>query len=462
MIPRKPSIRTTLICTLSALAIVTSAPRAALAAEPVDPSLILSTMRESLTRAPLAERVRVTIKPLGKASRSDEFLVKVNPGKKPDHADASLWIELGDLRVYAGDGRLVAVHLGDETSCYTIQYGGPLRPDTLRKLLPPIPAPLLALVLPDDPDAAPNVSTGLTPYTPTITWRSADASGAPGSEVVTMTGTREPFPGEHPQPEDTRVTMTIDARTSRPTRFTSFLPDAAELKLEFTPTVPGNPAAWPIRIEARQQVASLTDLRPRVGDAAAAHVVPELTLLDASWTSWDYHSVLRKHPGIDAPTPTHLALVFVRENAKDTFGAPSADAKAAEEELRKIEAELNSAPPGKETSPGVRLVHVVVPVMLTMDDTSRRKVENAVRLRESTAAGAGGGGGGGGGNIIWAASPERTIERFAPGAAGVAVFIRADNSLAGIVLLDGRAKDPKSLRADFRQALGLPEPTSPR
>jgi hypothetical protein len=273
-----------------------------------------------------------------------------------------------------------------------------------------------------------------------------------------MIGTREPFPGEHPQPEDTRVTMTIDARTSRPTRFTSILPDAAELKLELTPTVPGNPAAWPIRIDARQQVASLTDLRPRVGDAAAAHVVPELTLLDATWSAWDYHSVFRKHPGIDAPTPTHLALVFVRENAKDTFGAPSADAKAAEEELRKIEADLNSAPSGKEPTPAVRLVHVVVPVMLTMDDASRRKVDNAVRLRESTS----GAGGERGGNIIWAASPDRTIERFAPGAAAVAVFIRADNSLAGIVLLDSRAKDPKSLRADFRQALGLSEPTPPR
>lgn len=414
---------------------------AADAGEPVDPGLILTTLRQSVAKGPVAERVRVTIRHPGKSARSDDFLVKVDPGKKPDRSDAAVWIELGDLRVYAAGGRLVAVHTGDETSCYSASFGDRLGPETLRALLPPIPAPLVGLVL-GDAGEAPNVSLGLTPYTPRVTWTSAEAVTGAGAQIVTLTGSRDPFPGERTEPAGLAASMVIDARTSRVTRFSAVLPDAAELRLEITPTVPGNPATWPIRFERRATVASLTDLRERRGDAAAANVVPELTLMDATWSNWNYRSVFRGPAGA---TPTHLALIFMRETTRDAFGAPSADVKAAEDELRRLSAELAAGADSK-----VRLAHLTAPVMLTMDENSRRKVENAVKLRESTAPE-----GAPRGNIIWAASPERTIERFAPGAAAVAVVIRADNSLAGIVLLDGRAKEGKSLRQDFRRALGL-------
>lgn len=447
-------------------------------AEPVDPGVILASLRNALsTKGPLAERVRVTIKPLGKPARSDEYLLKLDPGRPaaeppagdaPSETDAppperraeraaAIWLELGDLRIHAARGSLVAVHTGDMTACYAVDFGGTLRADTLRKLLPPIPAPLIALALPDPDADAPNVSTGLTPYTPRITWTAAEATGVAGAEIVTMTGVRDPFAGERPGPDDTRVSMIIDATTSRPTRFTAVLPDAAELRLDISPTVPGNPATWPIRTDHRARVASLTDLRERRGDAAVAHAVPEMSLIDADWNAWDYRAAFRLPLAPGLPAPTHLALVFVRESSKSAFGAPSADAKAAEEELRRLESELNtpSPPPQPEPAPAPAarpvLAHAVVPVMLTMDDTSRRKVETAAKLAHAVPGAAPV-------QLIWAPSPEGTIERFAPGAAAVCVVVRADNSLAGIIMLDGRARDAAGIRADLRRALGLDPP----
>jgi hypothetical protein len=136
---------------------------------------------------------------------------------------------------------------------------------------------------------------------------------------------------------------------------------------------------------------------------------------------------------------------------KDAFGAPSPDAKACEDALERLASELNTTAMknGPDTVPSTRLVYQVVPVMLTMDDGSRRKVENAVKLR------AGVEGAPGRGAIVWAPTPERTIDRFAPGAASVCVVIRADNSLAGIILLDGRSADGAGIRADLRRVIGL-------
>ena len=100
----------------------------------------------------------------------------------------------------------------------------------------------------------------------------------------------------------------------------------------------------------------------------------------------------------------------------------------------------------------VRLRVQTVPVMLKLDDTSRRKVDTARRLAASTNAAM---------PLVWASSPESTIERFAPGAAAVCVIVRADNSLAGIIVLDGRARERDALRADFVKALTPKPPASP-
>jgi hypothetical protein len=425
-------------------------------AEPVDAGAVLATMRSSLvSKGPLAERVRVSIRQPGRGSRADEYLLKVDPGKKADRSEAVVWMELGELRVFAANGELVAAHTGDLTSCYAVSFASPMKAETLWKLLPPVPAPLVGFVLGDASGEAANVSNGLTPYTPRITWTSAEAAGAPGSEVVTIVGARDAFPGEKATPEETKVTLVIDAATSRPTRFTAVLTDGAELRLDMTPTVPGNASAWRIKTEGRALVTSLTELRERRGDAARASVVPELSLIDGEWNAWEYRNAFGPAPSTRAMSSTHLALIFVRESAADAFGAPSADAKVAEEEMSRAVQEAAKDAGGER--PRVRVQ--VVPVMLTMDDTSRRKVEGARKLLATMAAEA---------NtdaapLVWAPSAEGTIERFAPGAAAVCVVIRADNSLGGIVVLDGRAKDRDGVRADLRTALApaTPRPDAP-
>lgn len=441
----------TLFCVLFAGA-VSGAMVLPLSAEPVDPGVILAAMRTALaSKGPLAERVRVSIRQPGRGSRADEFLVKVDPGKKSDRSEAAVWMELGELRVYASGGELVAAHAGDVSTCYAVSFATPLTAPALWKLLPPIPAPLIGFVLGDSTGETPNVSNGLTPYTPRITWTTAEASGTPGAEIVTLTGARDAFPGEKAEPEETRVTLVIDAATSRPTRFTSVLPDGAELRLDMTPTVPGNPSQWAIHSASRTKVSSLTELKERRGDAARAAVVPELSLIDAEWNAWEYRDAFTR-PGTRAIASTHLALIFVRESADVPFGAPSADAKVAEEEMLRAARDAAGAVSG--ASPA-RVRVQTVPVMLTMDDASRRKVENARKLLQAMGVEQ---------NrevepLVWAPSAEGTIERFAPGAGVVCVVIRSDNSLGGIIVLDGRAKDREGVRADLRKALA---PASPR
>lgn len=455
--PRTPPL-------VAALLLLVLAPFAR-AAEPVDPALILSALRGSLAKGPIAQTVRVSIKPLGKPARTDEFTIRLSPGRAPDAAGASLRLEMGDLIVYAGDGTIVATHAADATACFVAQYTGPLRASSLSPHLPPIPAPLLALALPSSADTPvpPNVSLDLTPYTPRITWRTADVSGEPDAEIVTLRGVRDPFPGEHPaegaNPDSAVLaTLVIDASTSRPTRFSAVLPDSAELRLDFQPIPPGEPASWAIDPANRTRVDSLTALRTRRGDAAIARTVPEMTLMDAQWRAWEYLNVFR--PMAVAPSPTHLVIIFIRETAAAPFGTPTPGAAAAEAQMLAIEASLAAPRDGsggdagdKQPRPAVRPVHVIVPVMLKMDEASRRKVEAAVKLRDAAGAknappGA----------LVWAPSPERTIERFAPNAEAVAIVIRADNSLAGVIQLDGRADKPEQISADLRTALGLPTP----
>jgi hypothetical protein len=405
----------------------------------IDPALALSDAREAYRAGSVADHVRLTIRPAGRATFREDFIVRTAPQSADPARPAAVLLELGDLRVYASGGTLTAASQRSHVSFFQAQYAAPppappdaATPAALAPILPPLCLPQLALAFSAEDPVTTSIAD-FTAYTPRITFTSATADEKGG--LVALTGQSHP---PHGSAAPAPVALVIDARTGRLRRFeTRLAPDGAggagapegasgdtTLLLEFAPLEPGDPAAWAIDTAGRTRVEILSDLRPQPGDILRGRNVPDFTLADLKSQPWSTAAALAAPAGPGLSPPTHVAILFVRDAEADPHALPAA---------RRALAGLPA--------------HVVTRTALILP---RAGADTMQRLRAAVARA------GLGDDPLWSASPETTIDRFLPAAPLGIIVVRADRTLACAIALEAHATDEAAIRARLDDCLAPP------
>lgn len=397
---------------------------------------VLTSIRNAYRKAPLAERVAITIRRPGApgapretaSERREEAVVRIDPVHGLARDDAKVWLELGDLRACLSGGRMVAVHTRDSATYVQLDYKGPLTQEVLSRLLPPLPLPQIDLALGDaDPP------TRLTPYFDGIKWDKVAVDETVAPPRVTITGSAS----------GRRVEITADADTGRLLRLTAELDHppagapALELRLVCTRMEVDPAAAWEIPTTGRARVADLAQLRARPGDLQVGQVVPSLGLTTVDGRAWSMTEDLG--PGADDPLPPRpcVILLLVRDRKggdgprgpDDPFlGQTVAAIAAAVKEAH--ESALTPVPPG--VSPPARIARCAYRPTLVLDLGAGDAVGRVRVAAEVWTS-----------RLLWTASPATTIDRFAPGAAAAVVVIDADHVLRCVIPIgEDSQRDP--------------------
>jgi hypothetical protein len=358
-------------------------------AEPIEPGLALLAATVTYTADPFAERVRVYVGPRPWEGRSESAVVRCDPARQ------RVRLELGMLEVYLAEGQMVAVRRDNPRDVLVGAYQLPLTMVTLADLLPPIPAPGLALALDEDLDA-------LAPYLPIRAWRRAELDPA---GVTTLEG--ELAGGGQ-----------ITAQLERSGRVGDIVAQVGEdrwVSIQASAAPAGDPAQWVIDPRGRRRVQSLADLAParalRPGDAA-----PDLFFVDGKGQPWRLSEALEAGP---------VAVVLVRAGREGAMEAGRA---------------------GIEALRGRADVTTVLGVAYTMEAWSLEAVlrDRAALLGERAAEDdlggeqAGGRGDSAGPHVaLWSVSPEQTRD-IAPGEPAAIVVIGADGTVRGVIAVADR------------------------
>jgi hypothetical protein len=399
----------------------------------VQPGVALTDAHAAYAGEPTAERVRIAIRARAGALLREEMVVRIRPGKAGNHEPRRVALELGELRVVTVDGTLLATNIRNETACYAAEFDGEVTTAVLDRLLPPLPVPQLALAGASDPSAGgagtAEVSDGWTPYTPHIVWERGTIDEVKRSDVVVLTGRSEPAPDGSGL--SGTVAVAIDVHTGRLRRLEAKLADGdLELTMEFDPIATEPAPVWSISETGRTRLKQLSELRARPGDLVPGRPVPEIGLIDLDWKPWEIRSVLGRE---GAAKVDWLALVLVT----DAGAEDGAAAKSAVEPLL-----LRPQQSGQGAM-------VVVFIAGGAGADTRAKVRAAAERW--------------GPGMLWTASREKTLDRFAPGAGAALVIISADRTLRCIVALDGRGADSARIAEEVQAclspgAVSLPAP----
>ena len=197
-----------------------------------------------------ADEMTVKFRSPGAEQRTDRLVIRLEPGATPRSGPRRMFLDMGQLKVYAEAGVLTAINTAAPGKYAQKEYAPPLTPAALAKFLPPVPLPQLALA----GDDLKRLRT-LTPYTPDVTWLSAepDLTVKPGTVVIQGSGPSGP------------ATLTTSADTGRIIKFAATIRGrSGDSTLELTSRAvdPGDPASWAIKTDGRERVASVSDLKP--------------------------------------------------------------------------------------------------------------------------------------------------------------------------------------------------------
>jgi hypothetical protein len=218
--------------------------------EPLPVDLALEAACDAYARKPSADEITVKFKAPGAEQRSDRFVVRLEPGDTPRSGPRRMFLDLGQLKVYAEGGTLTAVNTAAPGKYVQREYTPPLTPATLVTFMPPVPLPQLALA-----DEDPKQTRSLTPYTPEVRWATAEPDMSLRPPTVSIQGSGPTGPS----------TLTTSADTGRVLRLTATIHGrAGDSTLELTSRAvdPGDPASWAIKTEGRERVASVGELKP--------------------------------------------------------------------------------------------------------------------------------------------------------------------------------------------------------
>ncbi len=404
-----------------------------MAQPPVDneppPTLLgaLGDIRRAYRGGVTADDVVVTVTPRAGEARSNRLVVRIDCAGIGAEADPRrVLLEMGPLRVYIAEGRLVATHLGDPATFFDAVLVGPVSPLSIGEHLPPVPAPQLAFAAADE--AAAEVPT---PYTKGVTWTDAARDLAALPPLVRVNG--HGFDGP--------VSIAAENRTGRITGFKAEFPGpdgVARLELACRPIDPGDPAQWAPSLEGRTRVGSLAELRSAAARAELrpGDSVPEMTVQSSDLVPWSLHAAMRGAPG----APAVLLLFRVPADA-DRAASIESDARAGLEAMR-------AARRGSSEAPGEKVVEragAVIELGSFNAGAFRRLAEQwgstpgDPRLDSDV--------------LLWTSSGALTIDRFSREAQAVLAVIGSDRTLARVIRLDGRAGGRAEVASELRAAL---------
>lgn len=395
----------------------------------VDPRVPLEEARAEYRAGVTADAVEVTVRPPSGPPRTERIVVRIDAAGIGDGDTARrVLLELGPLTVFAGGGRIVAVHAGEPGLYWRTEYDGPLGPGVFGDTLPPLPVPQLTLAAPDE-----GAFRVPIPHAPAVEWLSATLDPTGRTPVFVVSG----------RGEAGLVSATFDAESHRLSRFRAEFPSPSGsgvtlLELRCRAIEPGNPERWEPDGAGRQRVAMLADLR---GDRTVPPVtpggtVPDISLLTAVMEAWSLAEALRAATAASPAAPPPAALLLFRVPAdRERAARIETDARAGLEAIRALRSPADGAP-------GSRFI-ARSGVVVELRDYSAAWFD-AIRRRWGAEDD---------GGLLWASSAASTIDRFSREADALVAVVFHDRLLSVVIPLDGRSADAAAIADELRSAL---------
>ncbi len=414
--------------------------------EKLTPAGVLRRVREVYARGggggAWAERVRMVVSDARGVARGSTYVVRY---ARPVEAGDSekLQVDLGRVRIFTDGVEVVAVtpSAGEVAFQRTFETGG--RTNVLwamRRVFPPVAMPQVAAAwLSDDAiEHAADEAVDLFPIIGRVMFTAVNSEDH--GRVIVMRG-RSQISAEHPQTAE--VAVSVFAETGRLKDATIEYPKAADaeqgvkIELRFTRLSPGDPAAWRPSIEGKRLVDSPALLEPRATVFAPGENAGRVALMDTEGKS------VRISELADGGGAAGVkALIFTRVPVEGIEG-----------QLAGSEAYPDLSTAWGLTAEAMDAVHVggvkrAVLVSTLEDAASLEKIQTALeRVPEVISQDNG---------LLWAASPEGTIDRFAPESSTAIVLVDLNGVLIGTVSVDAVSVSDEvkeSVRAEIERLL---------
>lgn len=268
----------------------------------IPPSVALGAVQRAYSTGAVAERLLVIVTVPGEPVVRDTVTVRVSPAAEGSdavgRARVIVALEAGPLRVYADPPMVLVWHAGSagvllrddqRGAVVTDESGRAVRvqglAEMLAAVLPPIPAPAVALV-----DGSGWLATGAgagaatsgtgggvmmaagwsapLPWTTGVVWTKAtiDSKAEPAAMIVegrhAGTGATAPASGLGAAGS---LRLVLDAKTGRMRSLTAEFAGGAKIEVQATAITPGEPAQWLPEGSRRRLVERLSELGSREG-----------------------------------------------------------------------------------------------------------------------------------------------------------------------------------------------------
>jgi hypothetical protein len=251
-------------------------------AVPFDPGAICDALRDAYAEGPFVEHVTITVRRTGGAERSDSLSIHAG-GAPRANGERSVEIRLGPLTVRTESDAVYAFHAEAPDAYFAAPIErGESALDAVERVLPPIPAPQLGLILGDDRGCPDRL-----PYVRDLRWTECVVNAEARPATATLHGEGEG--------------VVVEWRAElEPVRLTSF-------EMVFEDEVSG-----------RSRVSSIADLAPAPASVRIGDIL----------TGWLVHPVTAQTPGVvselvplEGPA---VVVLFTRWNRDVSLGLKSA------------------------------------------------------------------------------------------------------------------------------------------
>ncbi len=390
-------------------------------ADPPSAADVVREVQRVYRAAPTCERVQMELRypapapAVGTRSARSSLVVRVGPRAKGEGVE-TLALELGQLRLSAGDGAMIAANERDPGTFFKGTVAGVLGSKTLAELMAPVLLPEVDLASSDPATAC----AAFWPYATEISWQSVDPdSKVAGRRVV------------HGTCAGGTVTMTVQNQRLR-MLVIELTQKKTTLTLGFNPFIPCDPARWPIDVSKRTRVDSLDELRPRSGTLRVGFRVPPMPMTRGTGEPWDLGALLQPPASAPGEKPAgHAVLVFLRPNAA---AAGAGERRFKADELAPILGHLRAevfkprGPGDAEREPSAAIARFGYAPVFVMAAPKPEEILSRLRAAADVWSAEGG--------VLWTTEGKATIDLFAPGAEACCVVIDQDFVLRAVVTVD--------------------------
>lgn len=268
------------------------------ASSAADPQTVLTKVREAYRSGPVAERVTVRVENEEGRGRTDRVLLRITSSEE---GGPIIDLALGDLRVRAKGGSILAVNTRNTADYFAVEFDGPLTIGALERALPPLPVPQVYILL-SGGDAG---FTDITPYARSVTWRGVREPDGGDDGPIVLTG----------RMSGGTVTLRADPLSYRLLEFEAAYSRAgSRLEIAAAPIDPDEPIWTDFQPDERTRVGSLSRLTPTrpPREVGVGSTLPEMVFLSASSERWSLPGVFGSGEADDEPAPMAV-LIFLRD-----------------------------------------------------------------------------------------------------------------------------------------------------